>query len=542
MTGGQAVIKALEKEGTSILFGLPGVHVLEIYDALQDSEIRHILVRHEQSAAFMADAYSRVTGKVGVCLATTGPGATNTVTAIATAYCDSSPVLLITGQIPSSLIGKNKGALHEVDQLSIIKPLTKWNKCIRKVTDIPLTIHQAFKSMNIERPRPIQLEIPIDILEATDEIDFVSLKDVWEKPSGNAEAIKEAARLLANSRSPIILAGGGVLRSGASEEIITIADALSAPVITTIMGKGVIPEDNPLSLGCLARGGSIEEILAEADIVLALGTRFSATSTRNWKVKFPETLIHVDIDETEIGKNYAVKIGVVGDVKVVPQRMLHQLKKSIRTPRTEWLNRAMDIKRRMKSELEFSNRPEIRTVLEIRKILKRDAIVAADVTIPAYWMARIFETYQPGTFLYPAGYVAMGFGLPAAIASKIAYPERQVVAFCGDGSFMMTCQELATAVENNVNIPIVIYNNQGYGVLKYAQKIMFSSRYMGVDLTNPNFIRFAEAFGVKGLKVDGIDQLKSCLKEALKSDEPTVIETRLPFDPPWGIEHYQRKG
>jgi acetolactate synthase-1/2/3 large subunit len=250
----------------------------------------------------------------------------------------------------------------------------------------------------------------------------------------------------------------------------------------------------------------------------------------------------VDIDKAEIGKNYAVKIGIVGDVKLVLQKMKLQLDKRAPCERGRWLNRVIDIKKRMRSELEFSNRPEIRTVLEIRKILSRDAIVAADVTIPAYWMVRIFETYQPGTFLYPAGYVAMGFGLPAAIASKLAYPERQVVAICGDGSFMMTCQELATAVENNVNVPIIIFNNQGYGVLKYAQKIMFSSRYIGVDLTNPDFLLFAEAFGVKGLKADNINQLKQCLKEALKSDGPTVIEAQLPFDPPWGIEHYQRNG
>jgi len=542
MTGGQAVVKALEKEGTSIVFGLPGVHVLGIYDALYDSKIRHVLVRHEQSAAFMADAYSRTTGRVGVCVTTMGPGTTNAVTALATAYCDSSPVLLIAGQIPSKLVGKGKGALHEVDQLSIIRPLTKWNKCVKKVKDIPPTIHQAFKSMRLERPRPIQIEIPIDILEVTGEVDFTwQENNILQKPLGSWEAVDDAVLLLANSKAPMILAGGGVLRSGAAEELIKTAETLSAPVITTIMGKGAIPDDHPLSLGCLARGGPIEEVLAEADVVLALGTRFSATSTKNWTIKFPENLIHVDIDETEIGKNYTTKIGIVGDAKLVLQRMLSQLKNRVQVTRTGWLDRVMNVKRRMRSELEFSDRAEIRTVLEIRKVLDRDAIVAADVTIPAYWMVRFFEVYQPGTFLYPAGYVAMGFGLPAAIASKLAHPERQVITLCGDGSFMMTCQELATAVENNVNIPIILYNNQGYGVLKYAQKLNFSSRHIGVNLTNPDFLRFAEAFGAKGLRVDAISQLKPCLEEALKSDKPTVIDMRLPFDPPWGKEHYEHK-
>jgi len=543
MTGGQAVVKALEKEGASIVFGLPGVHILGIYDALYDSKIRHVLVRHEQSAAFMADAYSRTTGRVGVCLTTMGPGTTNAVTALATAYCDSSPVLLITGQIPSKLVGKGKGALHEVDQLSILRPLTKWNKCVKKVEEIPPTIHQAFKSMKLERPRPIQIEIPIDILEAAGEVDFTWQEDdVLQKPSGSREAIEDAVLLLADSKAPIILAGGGVLRSGATEELIKMAEILSAPVITTIMGKGAIPDDHPLSLGCLARGGPIEEVLAEADVVLALGTRFSATSTKNWTIKFPENLIHVDIDEAEIGKNYATKVGIVGDAKLVLQRMLFQLKNRIQVTKAGWLHRVMNVKRRMRSELELSDRTEIRTVLEIRRVLDRDAIVAADVTIPAYWMVRIFEVYRPGTLLYPAGYVAMGFGLPAAIASKLAYPERQVVALCGDGSFLMTCQELATAVENSVNIPVVVYNNQGYGILKYAQKLKFSSRHIGVDLTNPDFLRFAEAFGAKGLRVDAISQLKPCLEEALRSDKPTVIDVRLPpFDPPWGGEHYERK-
>jgi len=541
MTGGQAVVKTLEKEGTNIVFGLPGVHILGIYDALYDSKIRHVLVRHEQSAAFMADAYSRATGKVGVCLTTMGPGATNAVTALATAYCDSSPVLLITGQIPSKLVGKGKGALHEVDQLSIIRPLTKWNKCVKKVEDIPPVIHQAFKSMKLERPRPVQIEIPIDILEAAGEVDFAWQEDVLQKPSGSPEAIEDAVLLLANSRAPVILAGGGVLRSGATQELIKTGETLSAPIITTIMGKGALPDDHPLSLGCLARGGPIEEVLAEADVVLALGTRFSATSTKNWTIKFPEKLIHVDIDETEIGKNYTTKIGIVGDAKLVLQRAISQLKNRVQVARTGWLDRAMNVKRRMRSELESSERTEIRTVLEIRKVLDRDAIVAADVTIPAYWMVRIFEVYQPGTFLYPAGYVAMGFGLPAAIASKLAYPERQVVALCGDGGFMMTCQELATAVENNVNIPIIVYDNQGYGVLKYVQKLKFSSRHIGIDLKNPDFLRFAETFGAKGLEVDALNQLKPCLEEALKSDKPTVIDMRLTFDPPWGGEHYERK-
>ena len=533
LTGGQVVVQCLENMGVKTVFGMPGINILHIYDALRDSTIRHILIKHEQSAAFMADAYARATGKPGVCLTTAGSGLTNALTGLATAYSDSIPVLLLAGEISSNLIGKGKGVLHEIDQTSLSTPVTKAAHCVLNVAEIPGVIEQAFRELLAGRPRPVYIGLPDDVLGAT--YDFPMPKQrtsINESHTGDENSIEKGATLLSQSRCPVILAGGGVVSSEASLELVEIAEFLSAPVATTVMGAGSMPSDHPLFLGRTRTPKAVDLIFQEADVMLAVGTRFSSLSMRNWTLKIPENLIHVDIDPKEIGKNYPAKIGIQGDAKSVLRQISNRLRSKPRVDRSDWRRKAEKLKHSSWEELRATHPTEVGAVMDIREALERNAIVTADTTILSYWMQRIFPIYQPRTFLYPFGYVAMGYALPAAIAAKIASPKRQVVVVCGDGGFALTCQELATAVENRANIPVLLANNQSYGILKHIQNQRFGGRQFGVDLRNPDFGKLAESFGAGALRADKPSQIGPCLKDALQSDRPTIIEVQARFTPP----------
>jgi len=533
LTGGQLVVRCLENAGVKTIFGIPGVNVLDVYDALYDSSIRHVLVRHEQSAAFMADAYARVTGEPGVCLTTAGPGLTNAVTGLATAHSDSIPVLALAGEISSDLIGKEKGVLHEIDQTSMAKPVTKQSRCVLDATEIVEVIQRAVVDLKAGRPRPVYVGLPDDVLEATGDFQLPEEKPCAAVTSEPDEELVEAAsNLLSQSRFPVILAGGGVIAAEASPELARIAELLSAPVVTTTNGAGSIPGDHPLFLGRSRLPKVVDKVFERADVMLAVGTRFSSLSMSRWRLRIPENLIHVDIDARVIGKNYPPKIGMRGDAKPILCRISEKLRPMLKVERSGWIRTVEELKASTWTELRNSHPTETRAVMDIRSALERDAIVAADTTILSYWMQRIFPVYEPRTFLYPFGYVAMGYALPAAIASKIAFPNRQVVAVCGDGGFMITCQDLATAVENNTNIPIILHNNGGFGILRHIQRERYEQRHIGVDLRNPDFMKLAESFSAKGSRVDTVDQIGPALKDALHSDGPTIIEVRMSLTPP----------
>jgi len=481
----------------------------------------------------MADAYARVTGKPGVCLTTAGPGLTNALTGLATAYSDSIPVLLLAGEISSNLIGKGKGVLHEIDQTSLSTPVTKAAHCVLNVAEIPGVIEQAFRELLAGRPRPVYIGLPDDVLGATYDLPMPKQETyLRESQAGDENSIEKAVNLLVRSRSPVILAGGGVVSSEASLELVEVAELLSAPVTTTVMGAGSMPSDHSLFFGRTRMPKAVDAVFQEADVMLAVGTRFSSLSMRNWALKIPENLIHVDIDSQEIGKNYPAKIGIQGDAKLVLQQMANRLRSTPRTDRSDWQRKAEGLRQSAWEELKVAYPKEVGAVMDIRGALERNAIVTADTTILSYWMQRIFPIYEPRTFLYPFGYVAMGYALPAAIASKIASPERQVVAVCGDGGFMLTCQELATAVENGINIPILLNNNASYGILKHLQNLRFGGRHFGVDLCNPDFAKLAESFGARAVRADRPDQMGSCLRDAHQSDRPTIIEIQTQFTPP----------
>ncbi len=533
MTGGQIVVRCLENEGVETVFGMPGINVLHLYDALRESSIHHVLVRHEQSASFMADAYARVTGKPGVCITTAGPGLTNALTGLATAYSDSIPVLLLAGEISSNLVGKKKGVLHEIDQTALASPVTRRAYCVFDPRDLPRIIHKVFKDLRKERLRPLYIGLPDDILENKTEFRPLEQRtDVTKRRLADAGSIDKASVLLSKSRFPVILAGGGVVNSEASSELVEVAELLSAPVVTTVMGAGAIPGDHPLFLGRSRMPKVIDAVFQKADVMLSVGTRFSSLSMKNWTLKAPRNLIHVDIDREEIGKNYPTKVGVHGDAKSALRQVADRLGSMPRMDRLDWRRAWKQLKDSAWKELKYTHPTEVEVVMSIRNALERNAIITMDTTILSYWMQRIFPVYETRTLLYPFGYVAMGYALPAAIASKIALPNRQVMAVCGDGGFMVTGQDLATAVENKLSIPILLCNNESYGILKHFQNQRFSGRHIGVDLYNPDFVKFAESFGAKALRANTLSQIGPCLKEALQSDLPTVVEVQTTLSPP----------
>ena len=525
MTGGQAVVRSLEVEGLNVVFGIPGAYSLALYDALLDCPgVRHILTRHEQGAAFMADGYARASGQIGVCMTVNGPGVTNAFTAIAQAYSDSSPVLSITSQIDSKYIGKGKGILHELeDQLAVFEPITARSQRLSEVSHIPEAIHSAVRMMKTQRPRPIHLEVPEDVLTAVDEVEIAGGEE-YEREGSHPAKVEEAAQCLLEAQRLLIYAGGGAVNSGASPELLRLAELFQAPVLTSGMGKGAIPEDHPLAFGTMwsPMRVDIAEIVQKGDTMLAVGTRFTASFTSDFTLPLPKQLIQIDIDEAEIGRNYPVKVGLVGDAKKTLQQILRSLDNKEVRPRLQFLAEMQQLKRRLRQELTKSNKA-LPVMEEIRAALPKDTIICADMMM--FWVdaLALLPTYEPRTFLFPWGYGTIGFSFPAALGAKIACPERPVVAMCGDGAFMYTCQELATAVKYGISVPVILFNDNCYANIKQHQMKRFG-RCSEVDLVNPDFVKFAESFGAKGVRIEGLGELKSAIEKAVEADGPTIIE------------------
>ncbi len=529
VTGAQALVAALAAEGVEVVFGLPGVHSMPIYDALyRHPGIRHIGVRHEQAAAFMADGYARSTGRVGVCLTTTGPGAANTVAALAESYSSSSPVLEITTQIASAVLDKNKGVLHDTrDQLGMFRAVTGWNKRVESFDDIPGTVHEAFSRMRSGRARPVVIEIPVDLLAEDGELAIAPPAEGTSPEAAEAD-ISAAVEALAASQAPVIWAGGGAIAAGADGVLLELAELIGAPVMTTYKGKGAIPEDHPLSLGNWASSGEgrdmLQGLLDGADLTLAVGTRFSAVSTGDWSLRFPQPLVHVDIDAAEIGKNYHAQIGVVGDSRAVLEEILRRLRERGVVAGVSRVEEVAALRDAVREIVAASQPGRLEVVEALRSVLPRDAILVCDMTMVAYLASRHFRAYQPRGFLYPAGFGTLGYAFPAALGARVAWPERPVVAVCGDGGFVMGCQELATAVEHGICLPVLVFNDGGYGVLRLMQDFRYDGRRIGVDLHAPDFVALAKAFGADGLKVTTLEDLGPALERALAADGPTVIE------------------
>jgi len=548
LNGAKALIKSLENQKVETIFGIPGGAILPTYDALYDSSIRHILVRHEQCAAHAADGYARASGKVGVCMATSGPGATNLVTGIATAYMDSSPIVAITGQVPRNMIGRD--AFQEADIIGIVTPITKYNFQIRSPHDIPIVVKQAFRVASSGRPGPVLIDFPVDVQKEEADINLELEVDIaGYRPTSDPHPlqVKRAAELLLNAERPIILAGGGVILSNASEELIELSEYLSVPVAVTLMGKGAFPENHPLYLGMIGMHGSAvaNKLILEADVVLAVGTRFTDRSVG----KFDEfcrdaKIIHVDIDAAEIGKNVRPHVPIVADAKKTLKAIYEAAKEiQCKQDRSIWLQRVKQVKD------EFSSLPDVQSdrlrpkdvIKEVRRLLPENGIVTTGVGRNQMWAAIYFKAYKPRTFITSGGLGTMGFGLPAAIGAKAAKPESIVVDIDGDGSFLMTERELATTIAEGIPIIAVIMNDGWLGMVKYWQDLFYGKRRSATNLKQgiPDFVKLAQAYGASGIRVHTIQEFSKAFKEAMKNEVTTVIdviispdEPVLPFVPP----------
>ena len=538
MIGATALMKALEKEGVKEVFGLPGGANLPMYDELGKSNIRHILVRHEQSAAHMADGFGRVSRKPGVCFATSGPGATNLLTGIATAQADSAPMVAVTGQVPVAMIGKD--AFQESDIIGMANPALKYSYQPRTPEEIPTMVKQGFYIAETGRPGPVLLDIPKDVQQNEGNIPFPDEVRVpgyhpWTDP--DMQNTGRAVELLLSAKKPIILAGGGVIISSAFAELQSIAELLMIPVVTTFKGKGAFPENHPLSLGPIGMHGHAEanKLMTEADCVLAIGTRFSDRSVGTF-AEFEKNLkiIHMDVDPAEIGKNQTTSVAVVGDVRAslrIFGKML--MDKAVRTSDDNpWLKHVKEVKQYWRENLKIhpGEMGAAKILRKLRELLPNESIVTTEVGQHQMWASLFFDAIHPGTFFSSTGLGTMGWGFPAAIGAKTARPDVPVVDIAGDGSFNMTENSLATAVLEDLPVIVFLINNYSLGMVAQWQRTFYDRRMVGVDLKKcPDYVKLAESYGAQGLRAQSMDELDSAIKTALKSDVATVID--IPIDP-----------
>jgi thiamine pyrophosphate-dependent acetolactate synthase large subunit-like protein len=536
-TGGQWVVEALAAEGVRHVFGVPGVHNLAIYDALPTRPgIAHVLARHEQGAAFMADGYARASGEPGVVVVTTGPGATNALTPLVESYASSVPVLLLMSDIPAALIGKNLGALHEVpNQIDCFRPVSRWAETVRDGGGIAASVQEAFERFRSRRPGPIALSIPTDLLMAKG-------PGALHEPRGararcDAVLIDRAAALLRGARRPLVLTGGGVVAAGAEAELIALARRLRTPVVTTVNGRGVVPETDALWLGVLPNRLASQTALESADVVLAVGCRFAHRSTKglllNLDFRPEQKLIHLDLDPEEIGRQFKAEVGIVGDARDGLAGLVAALGASAGAAANDWDWAALG--RQRGARWKRWTETDARLIRILRDALPPDGIVVNDQTGLNYWMEWHYPVLAPRTFLYPIGSATLGYGVPAAIGAKIARPDRPVVAVMGDGGFLFSVNELATAVKYSLPIVFLVLNDNRYGAIKYLQEMMFAGRWSEADLANPDFPAMARSFGAEGHLIKQVDDLPRALDKALAHPGPSLLEVPIAIDPPWEL-------
>lgn len=546
MRGGDAIIKALMDKSVDTIFGYPGGTVIPFYDMLYDSDLRHILVRHEQCAAHAAEGYARASGKVGVCLATSGPGATNLVTGIANAYMDSSPLIAITGQVVSNLIGND--AFQEVDIMGITMPITKHSYQPKDANDIPSIINTSFEIASTGRNGPVLIDIPKEVQEQElDEYLLGTIPTPGYKPTtkGNDKQIAKAAKMLLEAERPFILAGGGTILSGASEELKKIAELIKAPIATTLMGKGIIDEKEDLSIGMLGMHGKqvANQNVNKSDCLLAIGCRFSDRTTGKLDEFMPNAkVIHIDIDPAEIGKNVHVDLPIVGDAKIVLNQLIKELEGSP-SDKSAWLKSIVDFKKSTIPRVSYNDIPlkPQQVIKEIANSINEDTIVTTDVGIHQMWAAHFLDISKPRKFISSGGLGTMGFGMPAAIGAKVACPDEAVLAIVGDGGFLMVSQELATIKEYDVPVVIAILNNRKLGMVYQWQNKMYDKRYSQTDMGNtPDFVKLAESYGINAERVEGLGETQNILPKALKDNEAMLLDITvekdefIPMFPPGG--------
>lgn len=529
-------MKSLEKEGVEVIFGIPGGATLPIYDALRESKIKHILMRHEQVAAHASDGYARATGKVGVCMATSGPGATNLVTGIANAYMDSIPIVAITGQVPTPVIGTD--AFQEADITGITLPIVKHSYLVKDANELPRVIKEAFYIASTGRPGPVLIDVPRDVSQVVinykypESVDLSGYKPTYR---GHAKQIRLAAKAIIEAQRPIIYAGGGVITSGASEELKKLAELTQIHVTTTLMGKGAFPETHPLSLGMLGMHGTryANYAMCETDLIIAVGARFDDRVTGKLSTFAPKAkIIHIDIDPAEIGKNVTTHIPIVGDARFILHDLIAILEKLLAGEkmqnRVAWNEQVEEW--RKKYPLTYSKegglKPEF-IVEQIYDLTKdKETIITTGVGQNQMWAAQYYKVTKPRTFLSSGGLGTMGFGMPAAIGAQFGRPDAIVIDIDGDGSLQMVSQDIATAVINKLPINIVIMNNGYLGMVRQWQQLFYEHRYYAVDLMPgiPDFVKLAEAYGAKGMRITKPEKVRPALEEAIASPMTVIID------------------
>ena len=536
LTGAQILLESLKKEDVDVLFGYPGGAVIDIYDELpRHPELKHVLVRHEQGAVHAADGYARASGKVGCCLVTSGPGATNTVTGIATAYCDSIPLVVFTGQVPTQLIGND--AFQEVDIVGITRPCTKHNFLVKDVRNLAKTIRQAFYLARSGRPGPVLVDLPKDIMQARTE--FVWPEDIFMRSYNptykpNLNQLRRTAEELAKARKPIILAGGGVIMANASEVLCELAHELDIPVATTLMGLGAFPANGDLWLGMVGMHGTYAANMSinHADLLVCVGARFDDRVTgRLQDFASHARIVHIDIDPTSIRKNVEVDVPVVGDCRQALEGILEICRAKMADTdwsgmHADWLQTVHEWKANHPLAYTRNGHIKPQQVIEaMYAITKGDAIIATEVGQNQMWAAQFYTFTKPRTLLTSGGLGTMGYGFPAAIGAQFAFPDKLVINVAGDGSIQMNIQELATVVQNKLPVKVVILNNGHLGMVRQWQELFYNRNYSHTNMeAQPDFVKLAEAYGAEGYRISKPEELEDVLRKALTSPNPAFID------------------
>ena len=533
MTGGQALVASLLRQGIDTIFGLPGVQLDGAFDALYDAQergdVRVIHPRHEQTTAYMADGYARTTGHLGTCLVVPGPGLLNATAALSTAYACNSPVLCVTGQIPSDLIGVGRGMLHEIpNQLEMVRSVAKHAERATMPSEIPGLVDRAVRALWDGRVRPVEVEIPPDTLFAESQVELLSPVPERERPEGDPDKLEEAARLLGNAERPLIFSGGGVLGSEAWGELQALAEMLQAPVVMSPNGKGALSDRHYLGLNSLAGMSLIDD----ADVVFCVGTRMIEPATYPWGLKPGRTVIQMDIDEEEVGRNYDLTVGIVADAKAGLTALMDRVSRHNRKrdSREDELNA---IKQSARARLD-SIQPQAAFARAIRDELPDDGIFVGEMTQVAYWGNIGFPVYKPRTYITPGYQGTLGWGFPTSLGVKVGNPDKVVVSVNGDGGFGFALNELATMARHQIGTIAIVFNDSAYGNVRRIQQVSFNGRTIASDLANPDYVKLAESFGVTGRRASSPEALQTQLHEAIEADEPTLIEVPVEQMPdPW---------
>jgi acetolactate synthase I/II/III large subunit len=543
LTGAQIVVESLIAEGVDVIFGYPGGAILPTYDALLGSKMKHVLVRHEQGATHMAEGYARVSGRPGVVIVTSGPGATNTVTGIADAYMDSTPMVVLSGQVSTSLIGND--AFQEADIVGITRPCTKHNYLVKDVRDLSRIIKEAFYIAGSGRPGPVVVDLPKDVQQAEHTFkypDKVELRSYKPTIRGNPRQIERAIEAIEHSEKPLFYVGGGVQWSGAAAELTQLARGLGIPVTETLMGLGSFPASDPLCLGMLGMHGSYgtNTAVCNTDCLIAVGARFDDRVTGRIADFAPkaESIIHIDIDPSSISKNVKVDVPIVGDIKSVLSDMLKEVRsrEGIAKHKAKWAKWHGEILQWRRERPLYQNGDHsaresvspIHVIEEMHTLTKGDCIIATDVGQHQMWIAQLFPFDQPRSLLTSGGLGTMGYGLPAGIGAKFAAPDRKVIVVSGDGSIQMNIQELGTAVQYGVDIKVVILNNHFLGMVRQWQERFYDERYSYSAMSVPDFVKLADAYGAKGFRIDKSKDLSKTMKEAFATPGPVLIDVTIP--------------